>query len=428
MNQIEARAAQVRSDLCEQDSAWAAGGWTRRRFIAGMGMVGTAALASQLVTTRASFATTPATNTLVVIFLRGAADGLQIVVPNTATLGLDHLKRVRPNLLPASPVALEGGRGFALNPALAPLYQTLWPTGELAFVPAVSGPGISMSHFQAQQYLEKGGSDTAPDGWLDRALGLLGAGTTFRAVAVGDSTPMSLLGRVPSLAMHDLQSFQFPGWDDIIPNTKRAVATLYRGFDAPLGRDVPNMLGALGTAANVRAQAGVQNGADYPAGDFGQALKDIASMLRAEVGLQVATIDAGGWDTHTEQLDALNGNLASVARALNAFMIDLGAARRSRVTVVVMTEFGRRVEMNASGGTDHGHGGVLWLLGGGLIGSGVYGRWQELTAAALDQGNVPGLNNPFDVLGELLQKRLSAGSLRTVFPGHRLHPLGLAKT
>jgi uncharacterized protein (DUF1501 family) len=428
MNQIEGHAAQIVTQRCEQDAAWGNGGWTRRHFIAGLGMVGTAALASQLVTTRASFAATPATNTLVLIFLRGAADGLQIVVPNTATLGLDYLKRVRPNLLPTSPVTLEGGRGFALNPTLAPLYQTLWPTGELAFVPAVSSPAISMSNFQAQQYLEKGGSDTASDGWLDRALGLLGAGTTFRAIALGGATPMSLLGRVPSLAMHDLQSFQFPGWDDIIPATKQAVATLYRGFDASLGRDVPDMLRALGTAANVRAHGGVQNGADYPAGDFGQALKDIASMLRAEVGLQVATIDAGGWDTHTEQLNALDGNLASVAHALNAFMIDLGATRRSRVTVVVMTEFGRRVEMNASGGTDHGHGSVMWLLGGGLTGSGVYGRWQQLTAAALDQGNVPGLNNPFDVLGEVLQKRLSAGSLRTVFPGHRPHPLGLAKT
>ena len=109
-------------------------------------------------------------------------------------------------------------------------------------------------------------------------------------------------------------------------------------------------------------------------------------------------------------------------------MIDLGPTRRSRVTVAVMTEFGRRVEMNASGGTDHGHGSVMWLLGGGLAASGVYGRWRELTEAGLDQGNAPGLNNPFDVMGELLQKRLSAGSLRTVFPGHSLHRLGLAKT
>jgi uncharacterized protein (DUF1501 family) len=428
MTNIETRAAQVEAELCEQDATWGTRGWTRRRFIAGMGMVGTAALASQLVTTRASFAATPDTNSLVVIFLRGAADGLQIVVPNTATLGVNYLQRVRPNLLPSAPIALDGGRGFALNPALAPLHQTLWSSGELAFVPAVSSPGISMSHFQAQQYLEKGGSDTAPDGWLDRALGVLGAGTTFRAVALGDATPMSLLGRVPALAMHDLQSFQFPGWDDIIPKTKQAVATLYRGFDGPLGQDVPDMLAALGTAADVRAQAGVQNGADYPTGDFGQALKDIATMLRAEVGLQVATIDAGGWDTHTEQFDALDGNLAAVAKALNAFMIDLGSTRRSRVTVVLMTEFGRRVEMNASGGTDHGHGSVMWLLGGGLAASGVYGRWRELTEAGLDQGNVPGLNNPFDVLGELLQKRLSAGSLRSVFPSHSLHPLGLAKT
>ena len=107
-------------------------------------------------------------------------------------------------------------------------------------------------------------------------------------------------------------------------------------------------------------------------------------------------------------------------------MDDLGPTRRSRVTVVVMTEFGRRVEMNASGGTDHGHGSVMWLLGGGLAGSDVYGKWNQLSASTLDQGNVPGLNNPFDVLGEVVQKRLGVGSLSSVFPGHKLAPLGVA--
>jgi uncharacterized protein (DUF1501 family) len=427
---LESTAEKVSTDLCAQGEAWARSGWTRRRFIGGVGMVGAAALASQFVSARAAFGAAPDTtgNTLVVIFLRGAADGLRILVPNSSDLGLTYLREVRANLVPGNDelVALDGARGWAVNAAMKPLYDTLWNTGELGFVPGVSSPGVSRSHFQAQQYLEKGGSDSATTGWLDRTLTTLGAGTTFRAVAVGDATPLALLGGEASLALSNLDGFQFPGWDDIRPASQKAVATLYRGMSGTLGEDVPNALAALQTAATVRASAGVQNGADYPGGDFSQALQDIAAMLRAEVGLQVATIDVGGWDTHTDEANDLDGHLGSVARSLSAFMTDLGAQRRKRVTVVVQTEFGRRVEMNASGGTDHGHGSVMWVLGGGLARSDVFGKWTALSASALDDGDVPGVNNPFDVLGEVVQKRLKSGSLSKVFPGHTVAPLGLA--
>jgi uncharacterized protein (DUF1501 family) len=423
-------AANVTCDLAAQDEAWGRSGWTRRRFLGGMGMVGAAALASQLVTTRASFAATPntTTNTLVLVFLRGAADGLRILVPNSSDLGLTYLRKVRPNLIPADSdlIALPSMSGWGLNAALQPLYDTLWASGELGFVPGVSDPGISRSHFQAQQYIEKGGSSSATTGWLDRTLQHLGAGTTFRAVTAGGPTPLSLLGPETSLAMDTLENFTFPGWDEIRPASQKAVAALYRGMSGTLGEDVPATLSALGTAATVNASAGVQNGAVYPGGEFSQALKDVASLLRAEVGLQVATIDLGGWDTHTDEANDLDGHLSSAAASLAAFMTDLGPARRSRVTVVVQTEFGRRVEMNASGGTDHGHGSVLWLLGGGLSGSGVFGKWKSLSDATLDSGDVPGVNNPFDVLGEIVQKRLSAGSLSTIFPGHTYAPMGVA--
>jgi uncharacterized protein (DUF1501 family) len=152
-------------------------------------------------------------------------------------------------------------------------------------------------------------------------------------------------------------------------------------------------------------------------------------MLRAGIGLEIATIDVGGWDTHTDEVGDLDRNLASVGAALAAFLNDLGPARRSRVTVAVMTEFGRRVAMNASGGTDHGHGSVMWLLGGGLSSGGVHGRWRKLGVSTLDQGDVPGLNSPFDVLGEIVHKRLglSTGSLKTVFPKHAYNSLGVAR-
>ena len=202
--------------------------------------------------------------------------------------------------------------------------------------------------------------------------------------------------------------------------------SLYRGLSGTLAEDVPTAINAVATAAQIRALP--PTSVTYPSGDFAAALKDVAAILRADVGMQVATVDVGGWDTHTDEAGDLDGNLDATAQALRAFVDDLGPTRRKRVTVVVMTEFGRRVEMNDSGGSDHGHGSLMWLLGGGLAASGVYGKWTQLTPDILDDGDVPGFNNPFDVLGELAQKRLGVGSLSGVFLDHTPTPLGLATT
>lgn len=417
----------VSSQLAEQDAAWCNGKWTRRTFLAGMGMVGVAALGSQLVTTRAAYAATPADttgNTLITIFMRGAADGLRILTPNSSDLGLDYLQTVRPKLIPTSLLPLSGG--WAMNGALSPL-APFWASRELAFVPGVSTGGISRSHFQAQAYLERG-SDTSTTGWLDRALSQLGPGTTFRAVADGSALPLSLSGDQAKLIINELKDFTFPGWDGVTAQAEAAITTMYRGLAGPLGEDVPTTLSALATAGAAQAKAGVQNGAVYPSGNFSDALKDLSTLLRAEVGMQVATIDVGGWDTHTDEVNQLDKNLTSMAKSLAAFLTDLGPTRRKRVTVAVVTEFGRRVEMNASGGTDHGHGSVVWLLGGGIVPATVHGKWTKLSASTLDQGDVPACNDVFDVLGELAQKRLGVGSLTTLFPGHDYSPLNLATT
>src|SRR5690242_4373728 len=177
---LRRHADRVAGDLDAQNDAWGCSGWTRRRFIGGVGMAGAAALASQLVTTRAAFGATAdtTTNTLVLIFLRGAADGLRIVVPNSSDLGLTYLRQVRPQLVPGDSSLVAMNNGWALNSAMQPLYDSLYATGELAFVPGVSDPGISRSHFQAQQYIEKGGANSATSGWLDRTLTQLGPGTT----------------------------------------------------------------------------------------------------------------------------------------------------------------------------------------------------------------------------------------------------------
>lgn len=382
------------------------------------------------MTARAAYAAVPSTadRTLIVVFLRGAADGLRILQPNSADLGLDHLRAVRDGLVlsPSKLIPLPGTSGWGMNKAMQPLYDGLWGTGELGFVPGCSAGGISRSHFQAQQWLEKGGSDTAPSGWLERVLALMGPGTTFRAVAQGSARPSSLAGPTPSLTMSSVNDFQFPGWEGIRPRSQAAVQALYRGVGGTLGADVPATMAALKTAETIRSRP--KTTVAYPDGDFARSLKDLAAILRAEVGLQVATVDVGGWDTHTDEAGDLDRNLGNAAVALRSFIDDLGPERRRRVTVVVMTEFGRRVYMNGSGGTDHGHGSLMWLLGGGLSRSDVFGRWTKLTATSLDQGDVPGVNNPFDVLGELVTTRLGVGALSTVFPKYTVRPLGLART
>ncbi|UQX89675.1 DUF1501 domain-containing protein [Jatrophihabitans telluris] len=423
------QAESVASALCDQDARWGASGWTRRRFLSGMGMVGVAALGTQLVTTKVAYAApnTASGNTLITVFLRGAADGLRILVPASDGLGVGYLRSVRSSLVPADAdlLSLSGTSGWALNKAMAPL-MPFWATGELAFVPAVSAHGISRSHFQAQQYLDRGGSDTASTGWLDRVLQQLGPGTTFRALAEGSALPSSLTGSQSKLVMNSLKNFAFPGWDGVAGASETAIRALYRGMPGPLGEDVPITLGALATAAKARAGAGVHNGAVYPSGNFSSALSDIATLLRAEVGLEVATVDVGGWDTHTDEAGDLDRALTSASKSLAAFLTDLGPARRKRVSIAVVTEFGRRVAMNASGGTDHGHGSVMWLLGGGLARADVFGRWSALSEATVASGDVPGLNSAFAVLGELAQKRLNVGSLSKIFPGQSVAPLGVA--
>jgi uncharacterized protein (DUF1501 family) len=428
---LRRRAEQVSADLCAQDDAWGTRGWTRRKFLSATGLVGVAALGSQLVTTRAAFAATANTtqNTLVTIFLRGAADGLRILAPASSLLGVDFLRTVRGPLVLGDTqlVPLPGTTGWAVNQAMKPLVDGLWSSGELAFVPAVSASGVTRSHFDAQQLLEKGGSTSYSTGWLDRVLRQLGPGTTFRAMGEGYGAPASFAGDQPKLVIDSLKHFEFPGWNDIRPASQLAVSGLYRGMTGTLGEDVPTTVSALATAATVRAGAGVQNAAAYPAGHFSNALKDLADVLRAEVGLQVATVDVGGWDTHTNEVHDLDALLTAAAQSLAAFMTDLGPARRSRVTVVIMTEFGRRVTMNDSGGADHGHGSLIWLLGGGIVGGQVHGKWTPLSAATLADGDVPGVNNMFDILGEVVQKRLGVGALSAVFPNHVVNPIGVAK-
>lgn len=415
-------AEQVTCELEAQSRRWDSG-FTRRRFLAGAGMVGVAAFASQVVTSKVAFGK-PGGNTVIVVFLRGGSDSLRILVPASSALGGDYLHKVRPNLVPveSSLLPVPDAPGWAVNSAMKPLLDGF--SKQLAFVPAASTTNITRSHFQAQQILEAGGNTAYSTGWLDRTLAQLGPGTTFRAMSFGYAEPASMTGPQADLVMDGLKSFTFPGCAGVAKSSETALSTLYRGVDNVLGEEVPVTIKALKTAeAAVKASKGPLNGAKYPAGDFGNTLQDLATLLRTGAGVEVATFDVGGWDTHTDEVADLDRQLAGTSQGLAAFMTDIGPEIAAKVTVVVMTEFGRRVEQNGSGGTDHGTGQAMWLLGGGVK-PGVSGKWDALSDATLFQGDVAPKNQAFDVLGEVMQKRLGIGSLSKIFPGHTTVPIG----
>ncbi|MGH9209979.1 MAG: DUF1501 domain-containing protein [Acidimicrobiales bacterium] len=423
---LRARAARNDWDREQRDQLWSRG-FTRRRFLAGAGMAGVASLGAQLVTTRASFAaaTQSDSGTLIVLFLRGGMDGLSVVVPADDP----QLRDARPDIAVPGGALLPLDRGFGLHPALAPLHE-LWGRGQFTAVPAVSTPDISRSHFQAQDCLERGGASTGTtEGWLDRVLDVLGPGTSFRSIAQGTTLPRSLAGDQSTITLRDVESFRIEGWEDVHAQTREALATLYTGLDHPLAVDVTATLEALDTVNQMTAEE-YRPAATYPDNDLGRGLTELARLVKGDVGLRVASIDLGGWDMHT-RLGTIDGGdmertLGELGEALGAFATDLGD-RLGGVTLVAMTEFGRRIEQNANAGADHGHGAVALLLGGGLAGRTIHGNWQGLAPEVRDNGDVPGLNDYRDVLGEVITARLGIGQgdLATVFPGHQPQQIGV---
>jgi len=428
------RATAVAQQLADQErtDTWA-GGFNRRTFLkAGMG-IGVAALGSQVVTSRVSYASAaePNAGTLVVVFLRGGMDGLSLLIPATEATGSSYLRQNRPGVAinPGKLLAFDTARGFGLHPALAPL-SPLIKAGKVAAVPAVSTPDLSRSHFQAQDCLERGSTNSLTSGWLDRVLEASGAGTTFRSVAVGGMTPRSLMGTSRSMAMYNIDSIALNGVDEkFMDSTTDALASLYTGIDHPIAQQATLALGALDTIKAIRESQASAPVVEYPEGNFADALKSLATLINGNAGVRVACIDVGGWDTHTGMGNETSGDimrhLGDLAAALAAFTTDIGPALEN-TTIVTMSEFGRRVEENASGGTDHGHGGAVLVIGGG-VSAGVHGVWNGLAPDALEQGDVRGLNDYRDVLSEIVTKRLdlTTGAISGVFPDWQAQPVGV---
>lgn len=418
---VRAEAARVSAERDAYRAYWGPNGLSRRAFLGG-GAAAVAGVGSGLVTARASFGAAPGDGTLVVVFLRGGLDGLTAVVPADDPA----LLSARPDVAVPTGALLPLDRGFGLHPKLQGLHE-LWKQGKFTAIPAVSTPEISRSHFQAQDCLERGGSATgAIEGWLDRVLNKMGPGTTFRSVCQGSTLSRAMAGSSPTLTISKVEAFKLGAWEGVQDRTRTALSALYTGLDHPLAGAVTMTFGALDTAANLN-NAGYQPGAEYAEGAFPEGLRELAHLLKGDVGVRVATIDFGGWDHHEHMGKADDGQtqdmLGQLSTGLSAFAKDLGP-KLDTTTVVVMTEFGRRVEQNASWGTDHGHGATVMVLGGGVKGGTIHGNWPGLAPEALDQGDVAGANDYRNILGELVMTRLGVTDLGDVFPNHQVQPIG----
>ncbi len=396
---------------------------TRRTFLKGgaMAVVGTAAIPSFL--THAAWGAAEAGSNgkrLVVIFQRGAADGLNIVVPHREP----SYYAMRPSINIPRQQVIDLNGFFGLHPSLAP-FKPLWDQGHLAIVHAAGSPDTTRSHFDAQDYMESGtpGVKNTTDGWLNRTLqSEPAADSPFRAVALGTSLPRILAGKAPAVAVSNVNGFAIAGGNP-------AAAPLGNTFEAMYAQSVDSVLHGTGreTFEAVRMLKSTDpqhytpaSGANYPKGRFGDALRQTAQLIKANLGVQIAFTDIGGWDHHVNE-GAVEGQLANVLRdfsqSIAAFWIDLGALAEDTV-IVTMSEFGRTARENGNRGTDHGHANVMFVLGGPVRGGHVYGRWPGLDPSQLNEGRDLALTTDFRrVLGEAVARHLGNANLNTVFPG-----------
>jgi uncharacterized protein (DUF1501 family) len=407
-------------------------GLSRRSFLKGAAAVGVmAGFASETLATRLAFASSPYDgDVLVVLSLRGGFDGLNAIVPaadpNYATW--------RPNVGIPQGTLLQLDGMFGMHPAMAPL-KPLWDAGTFGVVHAVGQEQPNRSHFSAMEELERAAPGSSMrTGWLDRVLGDRGTGTAFQGMQLGSSMAApAFRGPSPELAMWSVDSFGLDAaWDAEQRGLwDAALRGLHTGAPDALKAPAKAALGALNTTSALQ-DAGYtpENGAAYPDSDLGNALSDVARLIKANVGLQVAAVDYGDWDMHAGMGGPNNGwmhdHLTELSRAMSAFAGDLGPDL-ANVTLVTLTEFGRRVQENGSGGTDHGFGQVVLMLGGGVQGGVVHGTWPGLAEGDLIDGDLNGLNDYRLVLAEILEKRCGAGTVGGIFPGISSDRLGVVR-
>ncbi len=377
--------------------------FTRRAFLksSGLAVFSLGVGGTPLFLTRAAAALTPETfkrrKVLVCIFQRGAMDGLMAVTPFTDP----NLATMRPRLAMTVKSGAEGSLidldgKFGLHPAFSP-FERLYRENRLAIVHGMGSPNTSRSHFDAQDYMETGTPNRkgTATGWLNRAIGLLGhdtsyVATPFRAVSLTPAMPKSLYGNEPAIAVAKLEDFgvQAPGAAQVAMNAGKSFEALYEQTSQRLlrgtGQESFDAVKLL-SKTNVKSYTPAA-GATYPASPLGNSLKQIAQLIKSDVGLEIAFAESGGWDTHVQE-GTTNGAFAQrgrdLAQAMAAFWTDV-EAYQDDVTVMTMTEFGRTVHENGSGGTDHGRGSCLFVLGNGTNGGKVHGTVPVLVPENLE--------------------------------------------
>jgi uncharacterized protein (DUF1501 family) len=403
---------------------------SRRYFLksGGIAMLGMASLPSFLQRAVAS-TVSPNKKKMIVLFQRGAMDGLNVVVP----FAEPNYYQMRPTIAIPQPqqggaeAALDLDGFFGLHPSLQPLLP-LFQKNELAIVQAVGSPDPTRSHFDAQDFMESGtpGVKSTEDGWLNRALQGMPEDhpSPFRAVAFGPYLPRTLQGSVSAVAIPDLKQFKMNGPQDAAQG----------GFEAMYAQTVDQAMRGVGheTFEAIDQLKKInpdlyepENGAQYPKSRFGQSLMEIAELFKADVGLEVAFLDSGGWDHHVNE-GGVQGQLSNLLRDLGqgiaAFHQDMGD-RMGDVVFVSMSEFGRTAHENGNRGTDHGHANCMFVMGGDVKGGKVYTRWPGLSEGQLNQGRDLAVTTDYrSVLGEIISTHLGDKNLNKVFPGYANDP------
>ncbi|MBA3404245.1 MAG: DUF1501 domain-containing protein [Gemmatimonadaceae bacterium] len=372
----------------------------------------------------------PNGKTLICLFQRGAADALNMVVPH----GEKAYYTMRPSIAIPRPAGLGRSAAagsaidldgfYGLHPSLAPLKQ-LYDRGILAPVHAVGSPSATRSHFDAQDYMESGTPDVkgTTDGWLNRYLAVKGTCdeckvNPFRAVSLTQQTPRIMEGPAETVAMNSLNEFTVR----TTGSQADRLESLYRTGSADLvhgtGAEMFDAVKML-KAANPQKYL-PRNGAEYPRSQFGQRLLQIAQLIKADVGMEIAFADVGGWDTHVNQGAAtgqLSARLNDFSQSVSALVTDLGD-RMGDVVILTMSEFGRTARENGNRGTDHGHAGALFVIGGDVKGGKVYGKWPGLEQEQLYEGRDLALTTDFRaVFSEVTSRHLGAAQVDRIFPG-----------
>lgn len=354
-------------------------------------------------------------STLVVVFLRGGADGLNMIAP----FGDDGYRKARPRIALGEENSIRLDDFYRMNSRLGGL-EPAWNEGDLALIHACGSEDETRSHFEAQDLMEHGG--VTAGGWLGRFLRYKDrpADAGLAAIALSKGMPESLRGAPAATAMSSINEFTLGrGNEDIQKSLGRLYAD-HGGILEKPGRDTMRALSRIDALRNREYEPA--NGAQYSGDNFSRSLLQTARLIKARVGVEAVTIDIGGWDSHISQGPIMDPRMTRLGNALGAFHQDLGKAMRD-VTVVVMTEFGRRVSENSAFGTDHGRGGVMFVMGKNIHGGRLHGEWPGLTDDVLEgPGDLPVTTNYRNILAPLLERHGAGRGMDKVFPGFELNP------